>query len=455
MFLIDNTPLPSNEDAGQPSDPPQARRTLFAPPNAMPPTQWARGLPPKRGLPPLHAPIVRRLTRDLGAKELPIQLRRPGQPKPSTAYHRGTFEAAPKPRTAPPTRLRDVPDEEWESSISAQLRGGLRASLSTNHHENLQVCSRLRAQNQKYRWDVREQDLSQHVDRIKAGHEGNQITERGLSAEHQVALSAIFQTSNHVFDTADGKQKVDLHELRVALQALGFSEEDENAIAHDADVWGGGGFAAKEDGEARLNSQEFVNVFARAHKPQMVRRRLESIGKSLRADAKMKQEAAFDEAFGLAVSAPSAVGGRGSGYSEARRAERAALSESVDELEQEAFPYAVVATSLRLRQLVNNYEPTALARESAKLEAAKAKEEERRERRRRGALARATTTSRNLTLARSQSPGGSSPMARSRSMGSLRSLGSTARRVAVGVSLARESEHVQHLQRVRVLSAST
>ena len=195
----------------------------------------------------------------------------------------------------------------------------------------------------------------------------------------------------------------------MALKTLGFSEAAENVIAHDADVYGGGGFAAVEDGEARLNSQEFVNVFARAHKPEMVRVRLNSIGKVLRAAAKTKQDAAFDEAFGLAKENPQ------SNYSEARRVERAALSESVDELEQEAFPYAVVATSLRLRELISNYEPAVLARESARLVAAKAKEEERKERRRRGALAK----SRSVGSMASRS-------------GSGFSMASTARRMALG-----------------------
>lgn len=182
----------------------------------------------------------------------------------------------------------------------------------------------------------------QHAARIRAE------TRQPLTAEQRAALSFVFSSSAHINDTADGENRVDLAELRVALRALGCTKQEEEAIAYEADAHGGGGFAAVVDGEARLSANEFVQVFENGPKPPLVQKRLNSIGKVIRGLTKEEEEAGFDQMYGLNASLPG---------SEARLAERAKLREAVDECAREAFPYGVVADAVRIHKLVDKYEP--------------------------------------------------------------------------------------------------
>ena len=315
---------------------PSARRTILGPYTAtMPRTAWRLGLPPRKPLPPLHAPVVQRLSvatsrsppLALQTLSAPDLLRVKGFPSPDLI--------------APSSRLQSA-DPAAEAHLSRRLRGDTHGRIVATGRERVRMQQRAKAQAAYSQWQVMRGEQMLHAERVAPREH------QALTKEQRAALAFVFSNSAHVNDTADGLDRVDLRELRVVLRTLGCDKEEEEEIAYEADAHGGGGFAAVVDGEARLSANEFIAVFENGPKPPLMQERLTSIGKVIRGLTMEEEEAGFDQMFSLNASLPG---------SEARLAQRAKLREAVDESAREAFPYAVVADAERIHELVGKYEP--------------------------------------------------------------------------------------------------
>ena len=166
------------------------------------------------------------------------------------------------------------------------------------------------------------------------------------SKEHKSALEACFASLPKTFDTADGQGKLTLDELHHALRSLGYSQARASIIVHDADTSDGIGrkrVAQEADGDARLDIDEFKSLISRHPSPDLSLSRLTSIGRVIKAGEREMERAHADASAGV----------RGKKAS----ASRDAKLDSLRDLATEAFPFAVVADSHRISQLIDSYNP--------------------------------------------------------------------------------------------------
>lgn len=327
-----------------------ARRSLmdsFGPVQSMPPTAWRTktGTPNPTPKPvfPNDLPVVRRLS---SSASLPDVL---AHKLPQAPNRRDVREI----RAALGTASR-------EAQRIRALNSRLRWQLIETQRERLEDHRRERSTHERMRSKVTSLQIDDFVAKQFAARERMQPLRAGspsshqlplapsdrLSADQELALKMVFDRATKVYDTADGAGKVALDELDVVLRALGYSDEEAQAVTREADAHGGGGFAAELDGEARLNATEFLSVIAHAPaKPTEVRTRLSSMGKLLREVRLQEEEAAAEHSFARELQ-PSAA------YLAARERARTARSIQIDELRRDAFPFSIVADSHRIGNLV-------------------------------------------------------------------------------------------------------
>lgn len=277
-------------ESGMPS--PSVRRTLFGSYTMpMPPTVWKTGLPgyptARPALPPLghHVPVVKRLSLATSLSP-PLALQSPSTPNlpkgfPHYEQHDvpgGTrlVRSATDPGLRQSARGMPSADEHaiWQAALAARSKA--RQVMEATGRDRTKMQQRSKAQVAHFKRQDARARQTEHAARIRFADENSH---RALTADENAGLAYVFSNSVHVRDSADGEGRVDLAELRVTLRALGCTPEEEEMIAVDADIYGGGGFAAVADGDARLSPNEFIRVFDRVQRPPLMRQRLASIGK--------------------------------------------------------------------------------------------------------------------------------------------------------------------------------
>ena len=342
----------------------------------MPPTFWAHGL--KNApityssgtvLRPLEPPVVSRLTLPRGGSAPELL---------STTYMhspRGLLDGRTHAVKISPNSmsLRRLSPREWEQNMGARssfLRESRRV-LQETRREKLQSGGALKSKVRQARELDRMEQLAHHVERIVTGRDtaqGGTLTI--LSPDHEAAIeNLIYPALQKEYDTADGEGKVAIGELRVAVRALGYGAEEEEAAIAQADRSGGQTGQrtyARTDGEARLSCREFLNVFTHSPAPPVALTRLTSMGRMLVAIQREEEEQKHRAAYGQRI-----------GDHEARarwerhsKAEAAAAKANITKLQGEAFPFERVAESHRITALVGNFEPALRDARARAIEAA-------------------------------------------------------------------------------------
>jgi hypothetical protein len=172
--------------------------------------------------------------------------------------------------------------------------------------------------------------------------------------------AAVLPSLVPVLVRAPGRQgvgKIGLEELGYALASLGYPPDSVHTMVHDADTGDGVGrrrTVQEQDGEARVDREEFLSLVARFSGPAVSRSRLGSIGRVIRA---AEREVEADRADKLA----------GPRYARSGRASqrRDAALGGLRDLAAEAFPFAIVSDSYRISKLVDSYNPDLRERREA------------------------------------------------------------------------------------------
>ena len=244
------------------------------------------------------------------------------------------------PPRRPPAALPPSLAMDRHKELRTALRSATLAALQSDPRNEKRTQAKLRSF-----------ELSKHQFELAKHCETRSVAGRLdlLPKDHKAALAACFDSLPKQYDTADGVGKLALEELAHALASLGYEQDAIVTMLHDADTGDGVGrrrTVQDADGEARIDLEEFTSLVGRLPASDLVRERLNSIGKVIKAADQEAEAASADELAGPR-------------YARSRKAtsRRSEALEGLRDLASQAFPFSVVADAHRISKLVHDYDP--------------------------------------------------------------------------------------------------